>query len=718
MTQGPRGRRRARAARAVLAAVAAALALAALERHRDWTAAERRLAATIAELGDAGAREHGGLPATLAADAGREGDRARGRIVVARAALAAELDPRRLEGLAPGELDAEREASARRLARVADLAAAALAERPAAWDAAMILGAATYLGWSQGRDPRLFTAHRAWEAPLEAALALAPGKRDAARFLTAAYLEVWPALSVAKRRRAEALLAAAFRDRDTLRLLAGAWLEVAPDRRAALAPVPDEPDAWEHLADLYARRRDWEGLEEVSARRSRALGRRLAADLAAAEERLANGDPAGARGLFLGVAGRAEPGLAHADLLRRAIELCPPGPVDAGTATLLGRHLDWVLDRCAVADCPLPPRALGRLARLCRDLPPEREALAALAAGDAERAERLERRAESQWSEAWAPYLVAKARWLAGRGRTDEAATALARVHRAWQGRPSFRLARVEVARAAGDAAGEATAEGELERLVAEAWPATAWTWRRGRARLEVLDRRRCPRPRDRGRRGAGGRSAPAALGGRLARRLSGGGAGHHGDLCRAVAARPPLPRRRGPRRQHGHARGGPAHRYRHRRRAWGGAGRRRPAAGRCALRPRRPRARRAPGRWRGSPDRSRPPRGRRRRRARRAPPGPPPGPPSARPPRAPATAAAPAPAAPAAASAAARRPPVASSSSGSLWAWRQVPARSAGWTSGKASRKAPMPAPVSGKRCQSSTVAAYAWRRAAQLRS
>lgn len=478
--------RRALAARALLVAVAAGLALAALAQHRGWTAAERRLAAAIAELDDSGAGGRGSLPATLAADVRREGDPARGRIVVARAALAAELDPRRLEGLTPGEIDAERQASARRLARVAELAAVALAERPAAWDAAMILGAATYLGWSQRQDPRLFTAHRAWEAPLEAALELGPGKREPARFLAAAYLEVWPALSADKRRRAEALLAAAFKDRDTLRLLAGPWLEVAPDRRAALAPVPDEPEAWTHVADLLARRRDWEGVAEVSARRRRALGHRLAADLAAAEERLNNGDPAGARGLFLGVASRAEPGLAHAELLRRAIERCPPGPVDAGTATILARHLDWVLDRCAVAACPLPPRTLGRLARLCRDLPPEREALAALAAGDVERAERLERRAESQWSEAWAPYLVAKARRLAGHGRGDEAAAALARVHRAWQGRPSYRLARLEVARAAADAAGEATAAGELERLAATAWPATAWTWRRGRAQLEV----------------------------------------------------------------------------------------------------------------------------------------------------------------------------------------------------------------------------------------
>src|SRR6185369_775421 len=102
----------------------------------------------------------------------------------------------------------DRQESAARLAETARRAAVVLARRPASWEASMVLGAATYMSGSQGHDARLFTAHERWEAALE----LAPTKREPARFLTGAYVEIWPALTAPKRERTRALLAGLLSD--------------------------------------------------------------------------------------------------------------------------------------------------------------------------------------------------------------------------------------------------------------------------------------------------------------------------------------------------------------------------------------------------------------------------------------------------------------------------------------------------------------------------
>jgi len=465
-----------------LAILALAGAATSLLSHRGRAAEVRQVTARLAEA-------WGQPPGDLAAELAREGDPERARIRAARALLAGELDPARREP--PAEAGADPAAlSAERMARGADLAAEALAARPAAWDAAMLLGATTYLGRSQARDPRLLSRHRDWEAPLTAALALAPSKDEPARFLAAAYLEIWPFLSPAKRAAAGAVLAAAFRDLDTFARLSGAWFEVAPDRDTAFALVPDDPAAWERLQDLFAQRQNWAALAAARQRGRRALGSRLTAQLAEAEARLAGGDSRGSRELFLEVASRAEPGARGGVLIARALDQCPPGPVDRETAARLAVRLSWALDRCLVGHCPLPPAALRRLARFCRDLESSERALAALLAGDLSEAERIERHAEAQWREDWAPYLLIKARRLAEQGRADEAVAGLARVHRSRHGTPLYWQVRREVALASSDPRGEQEAAGRLRQLARESWPATAWTWQRGRARLELLTRR------------------------------------------------------------------------------------------------------------------------------------------------------------------------------------------------------------------------------------
>ncbi len=72
----------------------------------------------------------------------------------------------------------------------------------------------------------------------------------------------------------------------------------------------------------------------------------------------------------------------------------------------------------------------------------------------------------------------------------------------------------------------------------------------------------------------------------------------------------------------------------------------------------------------------------------------------------------------PAATSAAPATPAVTSTSKRSPWGCHQVPWRSGGWTSGKASRKVPSPVPVTGKRRQSASSAPCSRRRAPQLTS
>jgi tetratricopeptide (TPR) repeat protein len=454
------------AVRAGLGVLALALAVVPVLRHRELRA---RQAEAEARLHEAGVTQEVALD--------READPEQVRLRAARAVLASELR-------AAPEALAE---SAERLAGTARVAGSVLVRRPSAWDAAMIHGAATYFGWSRARDPRLFTKYRRWEAPLEAALELAPGKREPVRFLATAYLEVWPALSPRKKEIARGLLAEVFRDPEDLRRLLGAWLDVAASRGEAFSVLPDEPEVWERVQAALAERGDWQGFRAARARRDEALLADLRRDLAEADRLRRGGDLRDARALYLSVAARARPDVRGLPVLESALARCPPGPVDRQTGERLAPHLAWALDRCLRERCPLEPPALKRLARFVREPRPQEEALAYLFAGDLPRAASLERRADSQWTESWAPYLLAKARILAEKGRMDEAEAALAEVHRDWEDHPLTWQARIEVARAAGDAAALDRAEAGLAALGRASWPATAWTWRGGLARLEMV---------------------------------------------------------------------------------------------------------------------------------------------------------------------------------------------------------------------------------------
>lgn len=426
--------------------------------------------------------ERTGVTQEVALD--REPDRERVRLRAARAAFASELNPARRAGLDPETAARE---SAARLAEVARVAGEVLAARPASWDAALLQGASTYLSWAQTRDPRLFTRYREWEAPLERARELAPGQREPIRFLAMAYLDVWPALSPRKREIARELLRDVLRQPEDLGRLLEPWLATAADRREAFSVLPDEPEVWERVESSFAGRGDWAGFRAARARRDASLLSGLRRDLAEADRLRRAGRLGPARALYLSVAARARPDARSLSVLEPALARCPPGPVDRETGAKLAPHLAWVLDRCQRARCPIEPGALKRLVRFVRDATPAEEALAYVFAGDLLEAERLERRAGTQWDESWAPYLVAKAVALSEDGRVDEAERALSEVNRSWHQHPLYWQARLRVARAAADPAAVERAEAGLAAFGRSAWPATAWAWRGDLARLEMV---------------------------------------------------------------------------------------------------------------------------------------------------------------------------------------------------------------------------------------
>jgi hypothetical protein len=460
--------------RIATAAVALALAVVPTLRERALAARQQEMVAWLTG---------GGVPVPRTLQ--YEPDTGRVELRAARASLGAELDPaRRSEPSFEGG-ERQRAASVSRLAEAARLAGRVLAERPAAWDAAMVLGAATYLSWSQAHDGRLFTAAPAWERPLEIAIALAPGHDEPVRLLATAYLEIWPALSPAKRQRERQLLAGVFRDPQVFERLIGPWLAAASSREEAFAVVPPVPEVWSKLQQIYAEQADWPGYCAARERWDLTLHAALARRLAAAELRRAAGD---AREQFLAVATETRPGRRYRDLLARALEDCPPGSVDHRTAERLGKHLAWSLQRCRLDSCPLSPRAMSRLAGFCRDVDPCLDAMAALVTGDLPRAAVLERTYATSWSDDWAAYRLLKAKLLAERGqRGPEVEAMLALVPRSWAQRPSYWLLQAAAARAAEDAGAASAAARELTRLTARQWPASAWHYLGGLPRLELL---------------------------------------------------------------------------------------------------------------------------------------------------------------------------------------------------------------------------------------
>ncbi len=411
----------------------------------------------------------------LTRSARREPDPYWGRLAVARALVAEAVDPSHFTSLPSREAALEMGRVGERLELAQRLAADAAAQRPVVWQAPMLVGAASYLEASRTGSPRLLTDRASWQAPLERAAALAPGSHEPARFLAAADLETWRALSPEEQDAARQVIGEAFSDPATFRRLAGPWMEVAESRDVAFALVPDSPESWEVVGRWAAGRRDWDTYCVAADRGDDALTRDAAQRLAEVEARLAGGDPVGARAAALALVAAAPPDRELASTVARALELCPPGPATSQSIKAFAPWLEWALAGFARGVTLLPTQAVGRLVEGSRTLDPPQRALALLAAGRLVEAEALDRHVEDLNTERWAPYDLSKARDLADRGEIEGARTAFALVHPTWRDLPQ-----------AGPLASRLGVHG-APPAAASSWPATAWRWHRGTAWLDVL---------------------------------------------------------------------------------------------------------------------------------------------------------------------------------------------------------------------------------------
>lgn len=250
--------------RLVLIAAPLALAVASAASYSRWQNNQRRLAAILETTG-VSARDRGALR-QLAWERGTD----YATLAVARALV---YDFLAAQDAAADGAAAGTAARLGQLAQARTLAREALAEQPSSWQGWLLDGAATYLERAHQRDRRLYTEAAAWEQPLRRAHELAPGKSEPKRFLVAAYLEVWPALSREKKAFALELVREIFaREERTFTRLLPAWLAVARDTEV-FEPIPDRSDAWRQVVDQLAHRRDRQRLEAARERHLAALAR-------------------------------------------------------------------------------------------------------------------------------------------------------------------------------------------------------------------------------------------------------------------------------------------------------------------------------------------------------------------------------------------------------------------------------------------------------------
>jgi hypothetical protein len=411
-------------------------------------------------------------------------DPVRAELAVARALLAESFDMSGFSRLPQREAI---EAAARipeRLELARELAAQAWKKRPAAWQAPMIIGGATYRLWWIRGDPRLYSERGAWERPLREAVALAPHEDEPGRILAVAYVEIWPTLSPDEQQHLRSVLQSAFRDQRTFDLVAPTWFTVAADVSDAMSVVPDTVEAWTTVESVLRRRGDWADYAAVAARRSAALSRSLGEELEEILVRLRGGDYDSARAIGLSLIASTPPDTRWAETVERVIELLPPGPLDRPATEA---WLNWGLEGFVRGWQWLRPTVVQRLASGLADLSRPTAALAALAAGDLVGAEIIERKSEALNTEPWAPYCIAKARVLLARGDVDEARRIFAFTQPEWRREVPALIVHRDLARAGHDGAEAMRVETALERKASGEWPGTSWRWRPSGAWMDIL---------------------------------------------------------------------------------------------------------------------------------------------------------------------------------------------------------------------------------------
>ena len=479
-------RRRSRLPRAGLVAGALAVALALVATDCARRRGHDELLALATSLGfDATPKRPGSRP--LGERLRDEESLPRARLTLARALLAHELDARRWRALPAEEAAAESARSEERLAAAERLATAALAALPASWEAPYLLGGARLVGLLGRRDVRLVRAPERWEAPLALARERGPVFREPSQLLAAAYLEIWPMLSLAAQGRARTVLGEAFADPATFDRFFPAWARIARTPHELAQPLPDRAGVWNRVASHYAAQADWPHWLEAHDRATRARTQEIEELLAESRARQRGGDRAGAAAAAVQAGALTRPGRAEAPLFDQAVRSRPAGAPAPALAAAARAWLEWAATLAPFAPLPLAPETLERTARGTPGLPPELVAWALAAAGDLPAAELVERRQESQWSEAWGGYLLAKAALLLDRGDPVAAAAALAPLHREWRRRPAALALRLRLARIDPTLAPRGEAEAAFAAAHRDRWEATVWRWRGSAALLELL---------------------------------------------------------------------------------------------------------------------------------------------------------------------------------------------------------------------------------------
>jgi hypothetical protein len=434
-----------------------ALAILPIRQYRDFS---RRQAETLALADSLDFSWEDALLLQLR----REQDSELARLQVARALIGDILD---LEG-PPAE--------GARLELARDLGLEAVSKRPASWEGPLLLGAAVYLQRSLDRDPRLYREPAQWQDPLLRSLALAPGQREPTLFLAAAYLEVWPALSPAKKDLGRQLVQQAMKDPRSFDRLLAPWIERAKTREELFAAIPPRSTAWRSLETYYDGEGNWRAYLEAHERTREARQEEAQRALEEARERLIGGDLKGARHLFLTAALAANPGPESESLVREALSKAPAGGFNPHYASGLRHHLDRALELYLRRQVPFEAPVVARLAAGAGELPPAVEALALLAADDLPGAERIERKAgAAPWDPEWSPFRIAKARSLLLRSDVPGAEASLAMVDDRWQQDALYWRVRLAAAERRKDPEVQERYRQRLEKLARASLEAADW---------------------------------------------------------------------------------------------------------------------------------------------------------------------------------------------------------------------------------------------------
>ena len=405
-----------------------------------------------------------------------ESDLTRARLRVARGVLEEQLDLRWIGSLPEVERPQAMLDSLQLLLDSRDQAARVLAERPASWEAMLILGATRYVHTLRNSPMRLVSEMEGWELPLLEARSMGPGAGQASRYIAMGYLDVWLSLSREKKDETLPVLRQAMTDLTTFDRLIDTWMRLVHDRRTALSVVPDQPAQWQRLQSIFEARKDWRGYVEARDRWREAYLADTHRQLDEAAERVRGGDVERASHRYRMIVGRLRPSAIQLELLDRVLREAPPGALTSMSGQSLGLWLEWCLELCFLGHCPLEEGLLSRLTVNSGPLQAPRRAFADFVAGDGPKARRAEARSIEAWSEEWGRFQILNAKDLVEAGALERAHDALLRVSAQWQETVPYWQAKARLAEAGSDVASASLAARQLDARSRSRWQAEAWS--------------------------------------------------------------------------------------------------------------------------------------------------------------------------------------------------------------------------------------------------